>query len=284
MKKTIILTAFCSLLTINANASDCNQAKKEYETGLKAGRANDWESAKQALIKSTQVCNSFNAWYLLGQVYTKLKNYDDALSTFEDSRKYAKNDNERALAMARYAEIQASQGEIQRPLSMIHEARKMHSNPPKWMTMLAMNLDEKRMTQPLTVAEVTRGLTNKSIRLFNQNARPSVNVNINFKSNSVDIVKTSYQALDVLAEALADRSLASKTITIIGYTDERGTENYNMDLSVKRAKHIEEELISRNPVLNGKLSIVGKGESNPLYKGDDENSFRFNRRVELQVN
>jgi len=283
MKKTAYLIAFCTTISFNANATDCSVAKKEYEKGLEAGKAQDWNAATQALSKSTQECNTFNAWYLLGQAYTELHNYNDALSAFEDSRQYAKTTNERALAMGRYAQIQANLGEVNRPLTMVHEARKMHSNPPKWMTMLAMSLDEKRIEQPLTIAQVTRALTNKSIKIFNSNAKPNINVNINFKSNSTEIVESSYQALDVLAEALADRAISSKQVTIVGHSDQRGAEGYNMDLSVKRAKYIEKELISRNPVLQGKLLVLGKGEGNPLYEGNDENSFKFNRRIELQV-
>jgi len=284
MKQFIAITLFMFLVLEQLLAGDCDLAQREYEKGLHAGQNNDWETSRKALFKSVSQCNTFNNWYLLGQVYQELKNPDEALSAFKTAQQYAASNNERALAMARYAQTQARQGEIVRPLTLIHEARKMHDRSLNWMTAVARDLDSKRIEQPLTIAQVTRALTNRSIKIFNSDAKPNVNVNINFKDNSTEIIEQAYQALDILAEALDADTLNSKTITIMGHSDERGTDKYNFNLSEQRAKYIKDELISRNPSLTGRLEILGMGEKFPLYKGHTAKNYLYNRRIELKIN
>jgi len=284
MKPFIAITLLMFLVPAQLLAGDCHLAQQEYEKGLRAGQNNDWETSKKALFKSVTECNTFNNWYLLGQVYQELKNSDEALSAFENAQQYATSHNDRALAMARYAQTQARQGEVVRPLTLIHEARKMHDNPPNWMTAMARDLDSKRIEQPLTIAQVTRALTNRSVKIFNTDANPNINVNINFKDNSTEIIEQAYQALDILAEALDVETLHSKTIIIVGHSDQRGTDKYNLNLSKQRAKYIKDELISRNPSLTDRLEILGMGEKFPLYEGNSAENYFYNRRIELKIN
>lgn len=280
--KPIILLA---LLFISKSllASDCDLAQRYYEQGLDAGKNSQWQQAKSTLTQSVSLCNTFNNWYLLGQVYQVLNKNELALSAFEDSQRYAKTNNEKALAMGRYAEGLETLGEIARPLSMIHAARKMHVNAPSWMTDIAKRLDAKRIKQPLTTQHVQQALTNRAIKIFDQKAKPNLNVSINFKDNSVEVIKQSYGALDILAKALVNDSLQDKQVIIIGHSDERGTEDYNQTLSEKRAIHIRNELISRNPTLAKRLKTKGVGENFPLYSGKTELDYLYNRRIEIQV-
>jgi len=284
MKTILLLTLFLLFTWQQSLAGDCVLAQKEYDKGLAAGKSGSWSLAKASLSRSTMECNTFNNWYLLGQVHQQLNENDEAMAAYEDAQKYTKSNNERAFAIGRYAEVQAKIGEITRPLTLIHEARKMHSEPPKWMDDLALNLDSKRVHQPLTIAQVTKGLTNRSIKILNMDIKPSINVNINFKSNSTEVVDDSLSALDVLAKALSEQSVANKQVTILGHADERGSSKFNQDLSERRAKHIKEELINRNPDLVNRLQIYGMGEADPLYKGHSEKDHLFNRRIELQIN
>ena len=274
-----------SLLVFSAQAlaEDCKTGQKLYEQGLAAGKSQQWQKAKKLLSDSTAQCNRFNNWYLLGQVKQELVELDDAALAFEDARRYATVDDERALAIARYAEVQAAKGLVAQPLTLLHEARKMHSNTPAWITDLAKKLDDKRAKEPLTVAEVTRALTNKSIKLFQLDAKPSLNVSIHFKFDSTEVVDDSRQSVDVLATALMDDSLRDKHVTIVGHTDERGGEGYNTGLSEKRAETIVKALTSKYPELSQRLATRGAGEKEPLYNGRSEWDYQMNRRIEIKI-
>jgi outer membrane protein OmpA-like peptidoglycan-associated protein len=283
LKYAFILFLLVFVTSGNVIAADCKLAQDHFEKGLEAGKKEDYTAAKSWLNKSVALCNKFENWYLLGRTEQHLKDSAAASSAFEDARRYAKTNDERALAIARYAEVQSSQGQVAEPLTLLHQARKMHSSTPQWITDLAKSLDIKRTKQPLTVAMVTRALNNRSLKLLDVETKPSINVTVNFKYNSVDVTDESKKNIDVLARALQDASFAGKTITIVGHSDARGAEEYNQGLSEKRALAIAQQIAEKIPGIGDRLQVSGFGESQPLYEGKSEDVYLLNRRIEVQV-
>jgi len=271
------------VFSAQALAEDCNKGEKFYLKGLESGKSQNWKEAEKFLEQSTASCNRFNNWYLLGQVKQELKKYNDAAIAFEDAKRYATGDDEKAIAIARYAEVQSNQGLINEPLTLLRVAQKMHSKAPKWIVDLTRQLDDKRIKQPLTVAQVTRALNNRSIKLFNLNTKPSLDVSIHFKFDSTEVVESSAESVEVLATALMDDTLKSKKVTIIGHTDELGSENYNTGLSRKRAESIAKAIEAKYPQLRGRITTRGAGESEPLYGGKTDWDYQMNRRIEIKV-
>ncbi|MEK6748374.1 MAG: OmpA family protein [Pseudomonadota bacterium] len=285
MRNTMLWTiAVLSLAaTHSAYAGDCTAAHKLFETGKQAGQRQQWAEARRALEKSVAECNRFDNWYLLGQTQLQLEDYNAASASFEDARRFAQSNDEKALAGARYAQVMAQQGKIDEPLAILHQARKAHTHPPAWMTELAMSLDKKRVNQPVTVAQLTRALTSRSVTLISPNAKPSVNITINFKYNSTEVTENSTANIDVLAEALAGDALYKGPVQLTGHTDARGETQYNKTLSEQRAQTIAAALIARKPELKSRLHIAGKGASEPLYPGESEDIFALNRRIEVTL-
>ena len=92
--------------------------------------------------------------------------------------------------------------------------------------------------------------------------------------------KLSGSAQSKLA-ALADCIKKQKVkLTIEGNADERGTEEYNMQLSNKRASSVKRYLADLG-VPAGSLDTVGYGENRPAVSGHDEDAWAKNRRVEF---
>ena len=282
-KMMTTLSALWLLSTGFAQAGDCETARKTFDAGVQAGKNQQWKEARRQLEQSVAQCNRFDNWYLLGQTQLQLEDFNAAAASFEDARRYAQSDDEKALAAARYAEVMARQGKVDEPLAILHLARKTHSNPPKWMTELAMSLDKKRMAQPLTVTQLTRALKSRSVSLLNPAAKPAVNITINFKYNSTEVTDASKPNVEVLAEALASDSLYTGPIHLTGHTDARGEEKYNYQLSENRATAIANELVAMKPALKGRLHIDGKGASEPLYQGASEEIYSLNRRIEVTL-
>ena len=68
---------------------------------------------------------------------------------------------------------------------------------------------------------------------------------------------------------------------IIGHTDERGDENYNEDLSIRRAQFIERELIKAG-ISRDRLEVFGYGERKLIIENaKTEDEHQKNRRVEI---
>jgi peptidoglycan-associated lipoprotein len=74
----------------------------------------------------------------------------------------------------------------------------------------------------------------------------------------------------------------SQTLIIAGFTDERGTEEYNRGLGEKRAQAVRDALISRG-VSGGRIQTVSFGEEMPADSGNNETAWARNRRAEFGV-
>ncbi|MBL6447873.1 OmpA family protein [Fulvivirga sp. 29W222] len=71
-------------------------------------------------------------------------------------------------------------------------------------------------------------------------------------------------------------------VEIGGHTDNTGSVEYNLDLSLKRAKSVYEFLIERG-VSKSRLSYKGYGQSAPAFSNDSDLHRQMNRRIEFQV-
>lgn len=87
-------------------------------------------------------------------------------------------------------------------------------------------------------------------------------------------------SLSTLARALSENK--DIRIKIDGYTDFIGSEGYNLELSVKRARAIKNYLVSKGAIDNN-ISIEGYGEQNPNATNATEEGRAKNRRVEFII-
>ena len=92
--------------------------------------------------------------------------------------------------------------------------------------------------------------------------------------------------LDEIA-AVLNRDPSIERVTITGYTDRLGSEEYNLKLSQYRADAVKGYFMQKG-VAEHRLHAVGKGESNPVVHCDDTDRARLikclepNRRVEVE--
>ena len=84
-------------------------------------------------------------------------------------------------------------------------------------------------------------------------------------------------------QAVADFMRSGKgDIIIAGFTDERGTEEYNRGLGERRALAVREALIGKG-VSGGRVQTVSFGEEMPVSSGGGEAAWAANRRAEFGV-
>lgn len=109
--------------------------------------------------------------------------------------------------------------------------------------------------------------------------KPKIDLEIQFDYNSADISKTSMSAVQELGKALSSPSLKGSTFVVAGHTDAVGTENYNQDLSERRADTIKKYLSEKYGIAGSNLVTVGYGESKP--KDANVPMDPSNRRVQV---
>ncbi len=102
-----------------------------------------------------------------------------------------------------------------------------------------------------------------------------------FKFDSDEFASNANSSLNNIVEVLKD--YPDRRIRIIGHTDSTGPENYNLNLSLKRAKRVAEELIKRLPELKSRITYIGMGEKMPIAPNDTEEGRKLNRRVEIII-
>ncbi len=103
---------------------------------------------------------------------------------------------------------------------------------------------------------------------------------LHFEYDKHTIKPVYYPLLDQVAEVLEKNE--DVKIQIDGHTDAIASEQYNQQLSEKRANAVREYLISKG-IDESRLRTKGYGESKPIRPNDSEENRALNRRVELTV-
>jgi len=86
---------------------------------------------------------------------------------------------------------------------------------------------------------------------------------------------------EVINQVLSDASKhAPSSVSVTGHTDRAGPEDYNMALSLRRADAVRSALITGG-VAADKITVAGRGESEPAVPTADGVREAKNRRVEI---
>ncbi len=99
-----------------------------------------------------------------------------------------------------------------------------------------------------------------------------------FAFDSADLSAAAKRAVTA-AVAKADGS-SFVDFSITGHADTAGPEQYNLDLSLRRANAVRDALMARGVKSNG-ISVAGRGETEPAVPTDDDVPEAANRRVEI---
>ncbi len=102
---------------------------------------------------------------------------------------------------------------------------------------------------------------------------------IYFSFNSDAIREESEPTLKEIAEVL--RRHAGWTLRVGGHTDGVGGDQYNLDLSRRRAAAVRDALMKRYAIDGGRLAAAGFGKSQPKDTNETLEGRARNRRVEL---
>ncbi|RLB81109.1 MAG: hypothetical protein DRH15_06975 [Deltaproteobacteria bacterium] len=102
-----------------------------------------------------------------------------------------------------------------------------------------------------------------------------------FGFNEFFLKPEAKKALDLVAQILNQKS--GKKILIVGYTDNVGSDQYNLRLSLQRAQSVADYLIYVGGVNKQRIKIEGKGKADPVADNSTEEGRAKNRRVEITI-
>lgn len=103
---------------------------------------------------------------------------------------------------------------------------------------------------------------------------------VSFDTNSAVVRPGLYSEIDRIANVMVQ--YPQTVIQVEGHTDSAGAEEYNMDLSRRRADAVKDLLVQRG-VEPSRVAVVAFGESTPIATNDTESGRQRNRRVEIKV-
>ncbi|MEW6556238.1 MAG: OmpA family protein [Elusimicrobiota bacterium] len=103
---------------------------------------------------------------------------------------------------------------------------------------------------------------------------------INFEIDSAEIRIDAFPVLNELLDKI--RAKKKPYIVIHGHTDNTGTDEYNLQLSLNRAQSVKNYFVG-NVIAANKIRTAGFGKSKPLVSNETEEGRAKNRRVEILI-
>lgn len=138
---------------------------------------------------------------------------------------------------------------------------------------------QKRDLEKNLANEIKNGHA-KVDKLPNDVVRVTMTSSTAFDVNATEIKPGFHSAMDKIADVVI--RYGKTTLTIVGHTDNVGSDQQNQQLSERRAASVARYLEGKNvnPV---RLALQGRGEGAPIASNDTEAGRQANRRVEIYV-
>jgi len=238
------------------------------------------------LKRSVAMCPNFNAWYMLGLMYTQQGQMDPAMDAFLQARTRAVTSKTEALALARQGELLARTGQLPRALQALELAQRFYREPaPAWLE-ASLKRTRIKIHQSLIPAPDIAEIFETGTQISRDGrfaVRPAVNLPVHFEFDRADLTAAGIRQVMELGRALSEPKMKQWSFLLVGHTDKRGSLAYNQILSENRAYTVKMELERSFPSLIDKLQTEGRGETELLYEGDSEEEHMLNRRVKVTL-
>jgi outer membrane protein OmpA-like peptidoglycan-associated protein len=138
---------------------------------------------------------------------------------------------------------------------------------------------QKQDLEKVLASEVRAGAIEIN-KLDQHNLLITMTSQTSFDFDSTAIKPGFYTTMDKIANVLV--RYGKTHLTVVGHTDNVGTNQYNQTLSEHRAQAVNDYLRNKG-VLVQRLEFLGRGETAPRAANTTEEGRRLNRRVEIVV-
>lgn len=120
----------------------------------------------------------------------------------------------------------------------------------------------------------------ETIRLKKVSGNPNVGYILNVYFNHDGVQPLSMEGIQGLLQMM--KSSSTMRVEIGGHTDNSGSDDYNLDLSKRRANAVRDMLI-RSGADGNRITAVGYGKTKPLAPNDNRQGRSLNRRTEFII-
>ncbi|WP_353661712.1 OmpA family protein [Hydrogenimonas sp. SS33] len=120
-----------------------------------------------------------------------------------------------------------------------------------------------------------------SVKKTKEGMKLTVPEKILFDFNKFILKPEAKEALSVVGDII--RENPAKKIVVTGYTDNVGSDKYNLKLSLQRAQSVADYLIYCEKVDPKLFKIEGRGKADPVASNATEEGRAKNRRVEIRL-
>ncbi|ADD67686.1 OmpA/MotB domain protein [Denitrovibrio acetiphilus DSM 12809] len=123
--------------------------------------------------------------------------------------------------------------------------------------------------------------TIKGVKVNSAGCFTARTLDVRFKTNSSEIDESYVDDIILFVKFMKDSPAIN--IEIQGHADSRGTDDYNMVLSEKRAKSVAKMLTEKYGIAENRISVIGYGETKPIAPNDSPENMRKNRRIDTVI-
>jgi outer membrane protein OmpA-like peptidoglycan-associated protein len=120
-----------------------------------------------------------------------------------------------------------------------------------------------------------------SVKQEDSNTVITLSGEVLFKTKEATLLPVAQTQLDKVAEVLNSQG-EGKQMVVEGHTDSQGKDDYNQQLSQRRAEAVRSYLVSKG-VPSDMIKAVGKGELEPVADNKSAEGRANNRRVEIVI-
>mgnify|MGYP003667922838 CR=1 FL=1 len=128
--------------------------------------------------------------------------------------------------------------------------------------------------------ELQRDLEGATVERVGEGIKITFDSGLMFPVDKSDLSDVSKENLTELAETL--KKYAETNVLVEGHTDSTGADDYNMELSRKRAYSVE-DFLTENGIDKSRMEIMAYGEMQPIATNETEAGRQENRRVEVAI-
>ena len=130
---------------------------------------------------------------------------------------------------------------------------------------------------PVAAPVVTQPVAEPEVEAEPEVRTITVRLNVEFEFNKDTVLAVYGDQLDAIAAAM--KAQDDIDLVLEGHSDSRGSDQYNMSLSDRRAKAVKAKLVEDYGIPAARISAVGYGETRPVATNETDEGRARNRRV-----
>lgn len=267
------------VLVFLAHTMDAHADPARARALLDEARATQDLQARIGLLERALALDSLvEACLLKAETHQRLVDHVAALRTLDECD--PRSDMSLALVFAMQARSYGETGKLFEAVSAMRAALDKHPDPvPSWMPASLRHYDALAAQQIASADQILSAFENaKSAGLTIE-----IDLRVPFDYDKASLNERGAKQVEQLGLALKRAASIAPAFSLIGHTDRHGSDEYNIDLSRRRAETVRLQVSTEVPELVSRLCIEARGKQELMYRDETAEADALNRRVEVKA-